>query len=125
MISLHAEVPAKGDILKLHDTIDNIERRLQKELCCSAVIHMDPIMNDDAETLECQELVKGILAEIDPALSLHDFRIVKGPTHTNLIFDLVVPYQTPYSIDALKDAVKKKLQEKNAQYFAVIQIDHP
>lgn len=52
MISLHAEVPAKGDILKLHDTIDNIERRLQKELCCSAVIHMDPIMNDDAETLE-------------------------------------------------------------------------
>lgn len=125
MISLHVEVPAKGDILKLHDTIDNIERRLQKELCCSAVIHMDPIMNDDAETLECQELVKGILAEIDPALSLHDFRIVKGPTHTNLIFDLVVPYQTPYSIDALKDAVKKKLQEKNAQYFAVIQIDHP
>lgn len=125
MISLHAEVPAKGDILKLHDTIDNIERRLQKELCCSAVIHMDPIMNDDAETLECQELVKGILAEIDPALSLHDFRIVKGPTHTNLIFDLVVPYQTPYSIDALKDAVKRKLQEKNAQYFAVIQIDHP
>lgn len=125
MISLHAEVPAKGDILKLHDTIDNIERRLQKELCCSAVIHMDPIMNDDAETLECQELVKGILAEIDPALSLHDFRIVKGPTHTNLIFDLVVPYQTPYSMDALKDAVKKKLQEKNAQYFAVIQIDHP
>ena len=125
MISLHAEVPAKGDILKLHDTIDNIERRLQKELCCSAVIQMDPIMNDDAETLECQELVKGILAEIDPALSLHDFRIVKGPTHTNLIFDLVVPYQTPYSIDALKDAVKKKLQEKNAQYFAVIQIDHP
>lgn len=125
MISLHAEVPAKGDILKLHDTIDNIERRLQKELCCSAVIHMDPIMNDDAETLECQELVKGILAEIDASLTLHDFRIVKGPTHTNLIFDLVVPYQTPYSIDALKDAVKRKLQEKNAQYFAVIQIDHP
>ena len=125
MISLHAEVPAKGDILKLHDTIDNIERRLQKELCCSAVIHMDPIMNDDAETLECQDLVKGILAEIDASLTLHDFRIVKGPTHTNLIFDLVVPYQTPYSMDALKDAVKKKLQEKNAQYFAVIQIDHP
>lgn len=125
MISLHAEVPAKGDILKLHDTIDNIERRLQKELCCSAVIHMDPIMNDDAETLECQELVKGILAEIDASLTLHDFRIVKGPTHTNLIFDLVVPYQTPYSMDALKDAIKKKLQEKNAQYFAVIQIDHP
>ena len=125
MISLHAEVPAKGDILKLHDTIDNIERRLQKELCCSAVIHMDPIMNDDAETLECQALVKGILAEIDASLTLHDFRIVKGPTHTNLIFDLVVPYQTPYSMDALKDAIKKKLQEKNAQYFAVIQIDHP
>ena len=125
MISLHAEVPAKGDILKLHDTIDNIERRLQKELCCSAVIHMDPIMNDDAETLECQELVKGILAEIDASLTLHDFRIIKGPTHTNLIFDLVVPYQTPYSMDALKDAIKKKLQEKNAQYFAVIQIDHP
>lgn len=78
MISLHAEVPAKGNILEMHDTIDNLEKRLQQELRCSAVIHMDPVMNDDLETTECQAIVTGILQEIDTNLTLHDFRIVKA-----------------------------------------------
>ena len=125
MISLHAEVPAEGNILELHDTIDNIEKRLQQELRCSAVIHMDPVMPDDAETRECRELVAGILNRIDNALSLHDFRIVKGTTHTNLIFDVVVPYQAPYTADTLKTMVRTMLYEVNPRYYAVIQIDHP
>lgn len=124
MISLHAEVPAKGDILVLHDTIDNIEKRLQRELHCSAVIHMDPVMNDDAETMECKALVARILKNIDSALTLHDFRIVKGPTHTNLIFDVVVPYNVSYSMDSFKQTVEKQLQEINPQYYCVIEIDH-
>lgn len=124
MISLHAEVPARGDILALHDTIDTIEKRLQKELRCAAVIHMDPIMNDDAETIACKALVTTILKQIDGALSLHDFRIVKGTTHTNLIFDVVVPYHVPYTIEELKETIKAKLQDVNPMYYAVMQIDH-
>ncbi len=124
MISLHAEVPAKGNILLLHDTIDNIEKRLQNELHCSAVIHMDPVMNDDEETVACKLLVSEILKNIDPALSLHDFRIVKGPTHTNLIFDIVVPFKFPYSIETLKHMVEQQLQQTHPEYYCVIEIDH-
>ncbi len=125
MISLHAEVPAKGDILILHDMIDNIEKRLQEELHCSAVIHMDPVMNDDTETLACKALAADILKQIDASLSLHDFRIVKGTTHTNLIFDVVMPYHAGYTPEGLRISIEKKLQEINPRYFAVIQIDHP
>lgn len=82
MISLHAEVPASGDMLHLHDTIDNIERQLHRELHCDAVIHMDPVMNDDEETQELKKQVTCCLHELDKSLNLHDFRIVKGPTHT-------------------------------------------
>lgn len=124
MISLHAEVPAKGNILLLHDTIDNIEKRLQNELHCSAVIHMDPVMNDDEETVACKLLVSEILKNIDSALSLHDFRIVKGPTHTNLIFDIVVPFKFPYSIETLKHMVEQQLQQTHPEYYCVIEIDH-
>lgn len=124
MISLHAEVPAKGNILEMHDTIDNLEKRLQQELRCSAVIHMDPVMNDDLETMECRAIVTGILQEIDTDLTLHDFRIVKGTTHTNLIFDVVVPYHSPYTKEGLKETIENRLKESNHLYYVVIQIDH-
>ena len=124
MISLHAEVPAKGNILEMHDTIDNLEKRLQQELRCSAGIHMDPVMNDDLETTECQAIVTGILQEIDTNLTLHDFRIVKGTTHTNLIFDVVVPYHSSYTKEGLKETIENRLKESNHLYYVVIQIDH-
>ena len=125
MISLHAEVPAAGNLLTLHDMIDNIEKRLQRELHCSAVIHMDPVLNNDAETLACKALTADILNRIDSSLSLHDFSIVKGNTHTNLIFDVVMPYQTDYTAEALKETIIRQLRETNPTYCAVIQIDHP
>ena len=125
MISLHAEVPAKGNILALHDTIDNIEKRLQRELRCSAVIHMDPVMNDDAETMACKTMAADVLSQIDAALTLHDFRMVKGTTHTNLIFDVVVPYHTDYTVEQLKEGIETRLREIDPAYCAVIQIDHP
>ena len=125
MISLHAEVPAKGNILALHDAIDNIEKRLQRELRCSAVIHMDPVMNDDAETMACKTMAADVLSQIDAALPLHDFRMVKGTTHTNLIFDVVVPYHTDYTVEQLKEGVETRLREIDPAYCAVIQIDHP
>lgn len=125
MISLHAEVPAKGDILLLHDTIDMIEKQLKQDLHCEAVIHMDPIMNEDEETQELKELALSVLAKIDSALTLHDFRIVKGPTHTNLIFDVVAPFDLNMTGDELKKLITQLIQEKHPQYFTVIQVDHP
>ena len=91
MLSVHVEVPSTGDILVLHDMIDLIEHRLGNELGCSAVIHMDPICLDDEKTNEMKQKVAGIVSGMEGNVSFHDFRIVQGPTHTNLIFDVVVP----------------------------------
>ena len=123
MISLHAEVPADGNILELHDTIDNIERALQEQLKCDAVIHMDPVCTNDPEVTALKETVRGFLAELDSSLSLHDFRIVKGPTHTNIIFDLLLPYNFKLSDEEVKDIVTAKIKSLNPAYFTVIHID--
>lgn len=123
MISLHAEVPAMGDILKLHDTIDNIERELHTTLQCHAVIHMDPVQNDDETTCQLKQLVLRYLREIDSSLSMHDFRVVTGPTHTNLIFDIVVPYNYSIPDEALAQKLSERIHTDHAEYFAVIHVD--
>lgn len=123
MISLHAEVPASGDILQLHDTIDNIERQLQKQLKCNAVIHMDPVVTDDAETSHLKELMLSIVQEMSPALKLHDFRVVKGPTHINIIFDVLVPYHFQMSDEQVRTYIDQKAKEIDPAYFTVINID--
>ena len=123
MISLHAEVPADGDILALHDMIDNVEHRLKSELHCAAVIHMDPVCTKDEQTLELKRVVTDIVKDVDPVLSIHDFRVVKGPTHTNLIFDMVVPFDFPMSDADVADQVQNRLWKYNPVYFAVIEID--
>lgn len=88
MISLHAEVSARGDLLQLHDVIDDTERELAGKLSCEAVIHMDPVCTDDEQTNQMKQMAQACLREIGEALSLHDFRMVKGPGHTNLILIL-------------------------------------
>lgn len=123
LLSLHAEVPADGDILKLHDVIDTIEHELRDTLSCHAVIHMDPVQVGDAETDRLKALVGACLETIDPALSMHDFRIVAGPTHTNLIFDVVTPYRFKLSDSELTALIQEKVQEKNPTYFTVIDVD--
>lgn len=123
MISLHAEVPADGDILALHDIIDNVEHRLKSELRCAAVIHMDPVSTKDEKTLELKKIVTDIVKEVSPELSIHDFRVVMGPTHTNLIFDMVVPFDFPLPDVDVADQVQNKLWKYNPVYFAVIEID--
>ena len=123
MISLHAEVPADGDILALHDIIDNVEHRLKNELHCAAVIHMDPVSTKDEKTLELKQVVTNIVKEVDESLSIHDFRVVMGPTHTNLIFDMVVPFDFPLSDVDVADQVQNKIWKYNPVYFAVIEID--
>lgn len=123
MISLHAEIPADGDILLMHDTIDNIEKELQKKLHCVAVIHMDPIRNNDPTTMELKERVTEVLKSIHSDLSLHDFRVVSGSTHTNLIFDVVVPYQFELQDQELEVKIQSMVSAINPEYFIVIEID--
>lgn len=123
LISLHAEVPAEGDILVLHDVIDSIEHELRDTLNCHAVIHMDPVRVGDEETERLKLLVVGYLREISPELSMHDFRIVTGPTHTNLIFDVVTPYDFKLTDKALVDLITEKIQNDNPNYYTVIEVD--
>ncbi|MDE7253347.1 MAG: cation diffusion facilitator family transporter [Acetatifactor sp.] len=122
-ISLHAEVPADGNILEMHDLIDLIEHTLRSTLHCTAVIHMDPVCVGDPETDSLHEMVAQVLAEIDTDITMHDFRIVKGPTHTNLIFDVVVPFNYRLSDNALIEIISYKIKSQNAEYFPVIEVD--
>lgn len=123
MISLHAEVPAEGNILELHDIIDNIERTLQSKLNCDAVIHMDPVCTNDPLVNAMKDKIIGFLEDIDESLCIHDFRIVKGPTHTNIIFDIVVPYQFKLNDQTICSQMQEKIKSLDPNYFAVINID--
>ena len=123
LISLHAEVPSTGDILALHDKIDLIGHKLRNTLHCSAVIHMDPVCVGDKETEIYKAQVQGYLIAIDERLTLHDFRIVKGPTHTNLIFDVVVPFDFKMGDRQLMQEITRRVQEDNPNFFTVIEVD--
>lgn len=124
MISLHAEVPAEGDILKLHDIIDNVEHELRRELNCQAVIHMDPVVTSDERVIKLKEVIRELLKEIDPMVSMHDFRVVIGPSHTNLIFDVLIPFGYQKNDDELAGIIQKKVWEKlGEKYFTVIEVD--
>lgn len=123
MISLHAEVSADADMLETHDMIDNIEKELREKLNCDAVIHMDPIATNDELTLEVREKVASLVTCIDPALTIHDFRMVTGPTHTNVIFDVVVPFDLKKSDDEIRTSVEKIVKSIDPNYFSVINID--
>lgn len=123
LISLHAEVPAEGNFLDLHDKIDTIEHELRNILNCHAVIHMDPVCTKDEETSRLKVLVKEYLKEISDSLSMHDFRIVTGPTHTNLIFDVVTPYDFPLTDHELVKQIQERIRKDNPNYFTVIEVD--
>ena len=124
MISLHAEVPAEGDVLELHDIIDNIERELNERFNCVAVVHMDPVLSNDETTIKLKAETERILQGVSPVLRLHDFRVVAGPTHTNLIFDVVVPYKFPKSFEEITAEINSGLDKlEGGNYFAVIDYD--
>lgn len=124
VVSLHAEVPSDGDLLEMHDLIDHIEQNLSEMCDCEAVIHMDPISVNDPETVALKEQIRSIMKEIDENLQFHDFRIVKGPTHTNLLFDVLVPYKFPVKDSELIVQIDRKIKELNPAYFIVVKIDH-
>ena len=124
MISLHAEVPASGDILELHDVIDGIEMELREQLDCEAVIHMDPIVTDDALTTELRQKMAQLVREVDARATIHDFRMVMGPTHTNLIFDAVVPFGAEKSNRQMEEEIKQKVRQLEGAYFAVVRVEN-
>lgn len=123
MVSLHAEVPAEGNILELHDEIDNIERKIGEEFGCAATIHIDPIQTDDEVVNELKALALEAVQSIDPAIRMHDFRVVIGETHTNLIFDVLVSYSFKMKDEALKAEIGRRVKEKDPKLFCVITVD--
>ncbi len=123
MISLHAEVPVSMNINVAHDMIDNIEVHLTKELNCHAVIHMDPVDYDDPKTLELRVKVNEIVKGLCGNASIHDFRVVYGNTHTNLVFDTLVPYDSDLCDEELVSKIKKRVKAYDEKLNCVIHID--
>ncbi len=128
MISLHAEVPSDGNVMELHDLIDNIEYDLHSELRCHAIIHMDPVCVGDPETDELKNLVLEAIEKLNcmngnQDVSFHDFRLVKGPTHTNLIFDIVLPFKYPLSEDEVLEYIQKHIKDRKDNVYCVANFD--
>jgi cation diffusion facilitator family transporter len=119
----HVEVDAKNDVLASHDLIDNIEREVEEQLNIHLVLHMDPLTMDDPDVNRWREMTKEIVAEVNESLSMHDFRVVKGVTHTNLIFDVVVPYQCQKNDRQVIEEITQKIQAQGENLFPVITID--
>ena len=122
-ISLHAEVPSDGNFVEIHDTIDNIEHDIMNETGCLATIHMDPVDVRNEETAKMKATVAEIIKETDPCITFHDFRMVSGPTHTNVIFDIVVPHDYKHSDEEIAKIIADRIHEHNEKYFAVIDVD--
>ena len=123
MISLHAEVSASENVLELHDEIDNTEKELKEVLGCEAVIHMDPVVTDDGVTGETRERVAALVKCIDDQISIHDFRMVAGPTHTNVIFDAVVPYKFRLTDDEVRVKIENAVRALDGNYYAVVNVE--
>jgi len=123
MISLHAEVSAADNVLAIHDQIDHIEKELQETLGCHAVIHMDPLEVDDALTAETRQKVTALVHCVDESINLHDFRMVTGPTHTNVIFDAVVPFGFRLSDEEVEEKIKTIVRTLDGNYFAVVNVE--
>lgn len=143
MISLHAEVPSNGDIMELHDEIDLIEHELATKLDCQAVIHMDPIQVNDERTNRLKVIVSSVIDAMNSAyferlksnkkvknpddkfrkVTFHDFRIVEGPTHTNLIFDVALPFDFDMTDEEVVNHIELEIRKINPTYYVVIDVD--
>ena len=122
--SAHVEVDSSKDIFETHDHIDNIECEVKENMNIDLVLHMDPVKVNDPETELYRAKVVKAIHQIDPKWGFHDFRIVSGPTHVNLVFDLVIPFEEKYSQEEIEDMLLKHIQSDKKIYF-VLTIDHP
>ena len=124
-ISFHAEVPADSDINYAHDVIDCVERDMNEKFGCIVTIHLDPIEMNDARVQEMKQLAEESAAEIDPAFTIHDFRMTSGGKHVNMIFDLQVPSDSKMPTEEAAKRVAERISEKNPDCYAVIKAEHP
>ena len=124
MASLHAEVPMDADILVIHDVIDNLERELRRKLGVEVVIHMDPIAVGDPRTDALKAQVTELVRRIDPDMTIHDFRMTAGPEHTNLIFDVAVPYHCRLEDEQVQEAIGAAVKALPGNYYTVVSVDH-
>ena len=124
IISLHAEVPADRQVLELHDVIDNIEEELAQKLHCEAVIHMDPVVVGDPTVTALHQQVAALVKTIDPRISIHDFRMVPGQTHTNLIFDAVIPFDDRLTRLQVAERIRQMVSEMAGDYRAVVKVEN-
>ena len=122
--SVHVEVPSNVDIMVSHDIIDNIEKEIKEQMGIMLVIHLDPIVVDEEAVISLKTVTEKIVNEINPEYSIHDFRVVESPSHTNLIFDLVIPYGHKQSREKIADLVSQKIKDYNSAYFCVITVEH-
>ena len=122
--SAHVEVDSSKDIFETHDHIDNIEREVKENMNIDLVLHMDPVKVNDPETELYRAKVVEAIHQIDPKWGFHDFRIVSGPTHVNLVFDLVIPFEEKYAQEEIEAMLLKHIQSDKKIYF-VLTIDHP
>ena len=123
-MTVHVEVDASGDILEVHDEIDNIEKAVYKEFGALVTVHMDPIQTDNEEINELKKRVHQAVLEIDSNLSFHDFRVVVGPTHTNILFDIVVPFKYKLTKEEIITKLNEKIYDEGKQYYFVIELEH-
>ena len=121
-VSVHVEVDARGDIMKAHDMIDNIERDFHKE-GLNLTVHMDPVETDNPEVIENLERAREILASLNTGLNLHDFRMVIGDTHTNILFDVVIPFNSKIAPQDIEKAFADAYADEGKQYFFIINYD--
>ena len=122
--SLHAEIDCQEDVLYAHEILDNIECMFQEEYNIEMVIHYDPIVTDDEELNYLREIILEKLEEMDERLSSHDFRMVRGKGHSNLIFDVVLPYELRGEEERIKEELRKTVETINRKYYLVINYDY-
>lgn len=123
-VSVHCEVPAEQDIMVSHDIIDNIERDFLTKKGIHLVIHMDPVTTNDERTNRLKEQVNAFVREISPQVTMHDFRVVWGTTHSNLVFDISLPFEFFLKDEEVTDIIEKRIKGIDENYYPVITVDH-
>ncbi len=123
MCSFHAEVPESDDIMEAHDAIDHIEREIHQKFGIETTVHMDPIATGDSEVAQLRDQVRELVRQLDPDMSIHDFRVTRGPRHSNLIFDVLVPHHCTLNDEELRRRITEQVQQAVPGCYVVLQLD--